>query len=236
MSSASELIEWAAREAAVRPILANRYFTALEEPMSHEVFTRTQEQFFFAVRYFSRPMAALTARMPDSASRRGLVHNLTEEHGADEESPAALDAALAHDRTFMRFLSTLGVTQEQITALHAGSAVSAFNNTLMGVCLMEPVALAFGCLGIIEHAFAGISARIGATVVRRDWISETELVHYKLHAEIDERHAADFFNVVAADWRSSPPRRAEIEDGVRLGLYVFSRLYEELLDEAAPRA
>jgi len=236
MSSPSDLIEWAAREAAVRPILANRYFTALEETMSREVFTRTQEQFFFAVRYFSRPLAALTSRMPDSATRRGLVHNLAEEHGADEERPAALDAALAHDRTFMRFLGTLGVTQAQIADLHAGSAVSAFNNTLMGVCVMEPVSQAFGCLGIIEHAFAGISARIGSTVVRLGWISETELVHYKLHAEIDERHAADFFNVVAADWQNSPPRRAEIEDGVRLGLHVFSRLYEELLDEAAPRA
>lgn len=201
--------------------------------MSREIFTRTQEQFFFAVRYFSRPMAALTARMPDSVSRRGLVHNLAEEHGADEASPAALDAALAHDRTFMRFLGTLGVAQEQITKLQAGPAVAAFNNTLMGVCLMEPVSLAFGCLGIIEHAFAGISARIGATVVQRGWISEPELVHYKLHAEIDERHAANFFNVVATEWQNSRQRRDEIEDGVRLGLHVFSRLYEDLLDEAS---
>lgn len=203
--------------------------------MSCEVFTRTQEQFYFAVRFFSRPMAALTARMPDSASRRGLIHNLAEEQGADDAG-GALDPALAHDRTFACFLGTLGVTPTQLDALRAQAAVSAFNNTLMGVCLMEPVALAFGCLGIIEHAFAGISARIGSTVVRRGWIQESELVHYKLHAEIDERHAADFFQVVAADWQNNPPRRLEIEDGIRLGLHVFSRLYDDLLDEASPRA
>ena len=236
MSATSNLIEWAAREAATRPVLANRYFTALEESMSRETFTRTQEQFFFAVRYFSRPLAALTARMPDSATRRGLVQNLAEEHGADEGCPAVLDPSLAHDQTMSRFLGTLGVTSDRIKGLHEGPVVRAFNNTLMGTCLMEPVALAVGCLGIIEHVFAGISASIGATVVRRGWIREDELAHYKLHAEIDERHAADFFRVVADAWHTNTRRHAEIVDGVRLGLHVFSRFYDELLDEAAEPA
>ncbi len=113
-----------------------------------------------------------------------------------------------------------------------GAAARAFNNALMGVCMMEPVTAAFGCMGIIEHAFAGISTLIGATVVRRGWIRSEELVHYKLHAEIDERHAADFFEVVSADWHADAARRAEIEDGVRLGLHVFRRFYDDLLAEA----
>lgn len=233
MSSSIDLITWAAREAAETPVTGSAYFTALEQEMSREVFTRTQRQFFFAVRYFSRPMAALTARMPDSISRRGLVHNLAEEHGADEAHPARLDPELAHDRTFLHFLGTLGVSKEEMWQIREGPAARAFNNTLMGVCHMEPVPLAFGCMGIIEHAFAGISARIGATVVRRGWIREEELVHYKLHAEIDERHAADFFEVMSTDWKAGAARRVEIEDGVHLGLHVFRRFYDDLYQEAA---
>lgn len=123
-----------------------------------------------------------------------------------------------------------------MAALREGAAARAFNTCLMGTCLMEPAPLALGCLGIIELEFAGISARIGDTVVQRGWIPETALVHYSLHAAIDERHAADFFDVVAEDWRRSSEKRREIQDGVRLGRHVFARLYEDLLREAEREA
>lgn len=232
MAESSELVAWVSTEAKKRPILANRYFQMLDSGTNREWFVATQQQFYFAVRYFSRPMAALTARMPDSSLRQGLVHNLAEEQGADEKVSAALDPALAHDMTFLRFLGTLGVGKPQMAALREGPVIRAFNNALMGACVMEPVTLAFGCMGVIEHAFAGISAKIGESVVRHGWIAQDDLVHYKLHAEIDERHAADFFQVVADDWAAQPARRAEVEDGVRLGLHVFGRLYEDLLTEA----
>ena len=202
--------------------------------MSRGHFIATQTQFFFAVRYFSRPMAALMARMPSSALRQGLIHNLAEEHGADEARRGVLNPTLAHDQTFYRFLSTLGVIVDE--TVQEGPAVRAFNNTLMGVCLMEPVALAFGCLGVIEHAFAGVSAKIASVVVQRGWIPDGEIVHYNLHAEIDERHAADFFKVVANDWQTSDATRAEIMNGVRTGLHVFGRLYQDLWDEATRRS
>lgn len=232
MTDSGDLMPWVIAESARNPILKTRYFRELAEGTRREIFVETQKQFFFAVRYFSRPMAALTARMPDSARRRGLVHNLAEEHGADEEHSAIMDPALAHDRTFGRFLGTLGVEAGEMGSLREGPAARAFNNALMGACVMEPVPTAFGCMGVIEHAFAGISARIGADVVRHGWVAEAELVHYKTHAEIDERHAAEFFQVVQNDWVSSPSGRAEIEDGVRLGLHVFARLYDDLLVEA----
>lgn len=235
MPSSIDLHTWVTEQATARPILADRYFTALDDgEMSRAHFIQTQTQFFFAVRYFSRPMAALMARMPSSALRQGLIHNLAEEHGADDAKPGLLDPTLAHDQTFTRFLASLGVTLDG--TLHEGPAVRAFNNALMGVCLMEPVALAFGCLGVIEHTFAGISARIASVVVQRGWIPEGELVHYNLHAEIDERHAADFFKVVAKDWQTSDAARAEIMDGVHTGLHVFGRLYQDLWDEASRRS
>ncbi|MCX6850989.1 MAG: iron-containing redox enzyme family protein [Verrucomicrobia bacterium] len=224
-----ELLSWVADQARAHGILSNRYFSALEDAtMSREMFQATQQQFYFAVRYFSRPMAALMARMPSSALRRSLICNLAEEHGYVEEGAGGFEPTLAHDMTFLRFLETMGVTREEMLHVREGEAVRAFNASLMGVCLMERTEVAFACLGVIEYAFAGISARIGSTVVQRGWVSADELVHYNLHEEIDGRHAAEFFECVVKAWQSGGTDRAEVEDGVRLGLHVFDRLYEDL--------
>ena len=107
-------------------ILSSPYFTTLQNSeMSRSTFESTQQQFFFAVRFFSRAMAALAARIPDSTTRLPLIHNLAEEHGlADEDGEAGngmirrqesarhhnpFQSALAHDRTFLAFLERLGV-------------------------------------------------------------------------------------------------------------------------------
>jgi pyrroloquinoline-quinone synthase len=230
------LITWVAREAEKKPILSNRYFQKLALGGDPAWFIATQQQFFFAVRYFSRPMAALTARMPSSTLRQGLVHNLAEEQGASYDHAVESDPSLAHDMTFLQFLGTLGVGKDKVAALREGPSVRAFNTSLMGTCMMEPIPVAFGCMGVIEYAFAGISAKIGESVVRHGWIPHEDLVHYKLHAEIDERHAAEFFQVVEPDWAGDPARRAKIEDGVRLGLHVFGRFYEDLLSETEQTA
>lgn len=217
---------WTAR----RPILGNAYFTSLrDDAMSRGRFVRSQKQFFFAVRYFSRPMAALTARMPDSASRQGLIHNLSEEHGFDDEGVhPGFDPALAHDLTFLAFLLTLGVNGAEMSKEREGPEVRAFNTGLMGTCMMERVETAFGCMGTIEYAFADICELIGRKVVERGWIAADELVHYKLHAQIDKRHAADFFKVVDGAWNRDASARAAVEDGIVLGLHLFNRLYEDL--------
>lgn len=216
-------------QAARRPILENRYFTALrDDTMSREDFERSQRQFFFAVRYFSRPMAALMARMPDSASRQGLIHNLSEEHGFEDEEPTAagFDPTVAHDLTFLAFLKTLGISGPEMAVEREGPGVRAFNTGLMGCSLMEPVEIAFATLGVIEYAFADICELIGRKVVDRGWIAREDLVHYKLHAQIDKRHAADFFTVVEGAWNGAG--KTKVEDGIILGLHLFNRLYEDL--------
>ncbi len=230
----ASLSHWLDNALAEHPISESPYLLRLEDgSLTRAGFVRSQCQFHFAVRYFPRPMAALTARMPGSALRRGLVHNLAEEHGLDEcGGSGALDPTLAHDRTFLRFLGSMGVTESGMGLEREGAGVRAFNNALMGACVMEPVAVAFGCLGVIELAFAGISARIGSAVVRRGWIGAEALVHYRLHAEIDRRHAADFFEVVQDSWERGGSGRQEVEDGVQLGLHVFDRLYRDLLEQA----
>ena len=212
-------------------ILDNEYFTALRQgTMSRAAFCETQKQFFFAVGYFSRPMAALLARIPDSGARAALIHNLADEHGlADEgEQPAAFNPQLAHDRTFLRFLGTLGVTPHEMGGTGERTPVRAFNSALMGACVAEPIEVALGCLGVIEYVFADVSALIGQVVVERGWVSFDQLVHYKLHAEIDKHHAAEFFQSTAAAWTGGGVGRENVESGVALGLYLFHRLYVDL--------
>ncbi|WP_395737055.1 TenA family transcriptional regulator [Prosthecobacter sp.] len=224
-----ELLSWVAAQADACRILKNHYFTALEDgSLDRERFCETQQQFFFAVRYFSRPMAALMARMPSSALRRSLVHNLAEEHGYVDEVAPVFDPALAHDMTFLRFLETLGVSRAEMNHVREAEAVRAFNTSLMGVCMMERTDLALACLGVIEHVFADISARIGRTAVERGWVPAEKLVHYNLHQEIDGRHAAEFFECVLQAWQGGGEGRAAVEDGVKLGLHVFDRLYVDL--------
>ena len=82
-------------------------------------------------------------------------------------------------------------------------------------------------MGIVEYAFAGISAVIGKEVVQRKWVSSELLVHYKLHAEIDERHAEEFFAVIESAW-DNENRRYYIEQGLQLGAYIFDRLYRDM--------
>lgn len=205
------------------PILENDYFRALKDgSMSQADFVSSQIQFSHAVGYFSRNLAALIARLPTSAGRAVLVHNLSEEHGFDEEQPAlGFRPHLAHDRSFARFLETLGAK----TADEPEPAVRSFNLALFGACFTETPGFALASLGMIEYAFADISALIGRRVVELGWVKADELTHYSLHAEIDKRHAAELFEAAEETKEST----ASIESGLRFGLHVFNGLYRDLL-------
>ncbi len=230
-SGSSDLMGTVCRLAEQSAIHDNEYFTAMRlRTISLADFRETQKQFFFAVGFFSRPMAALMARIPDSGARAALIHNLADEHGFDDQGGqhAAFDSQLAHDRTFLRFLGTLGVTPHEMGSTRERAPVRAFNAGLMGACVAEPIEVAFGCLGVIEYAFADISALIGQVIVARGWVSSDQLVHYKLHAEIDKHHAAEFFRSTDAAWAGGGVGQTNVESGIQLGLYLFNRLYVDL--------
>lgn len=208
------------------PILGSAFFLHLESGgISREDFTRSQIQFSHAVGFFSRNLAALISRLPTSAGRAVLVHNLSEEHGLDEENPAeGFRAHLAHDRTFAKFLGTLGVDAETLAASYPEPPVQAFNLALLGACGTESPGFALAALGMIEYAFADISALIGRRVVELGWVKSKDLVHYSLHAEIDKRHAAELFE--AAEATGDDP--ACLERGLAYGRYIFDRLFRDL--------
>jgi pyrroloquinoline-quinone synthase len=203
-------------------IFKNPYFESLRNgSMPLDVFQRSQEQFFFAVTFFPRPMAALVGRIPDPKARLDILHNLVEEHGEFVE-------AAFHHTTFQQFLRTLGSNPEKLDCMPVAPALRAFNSVLSCACALDELEVGVACMGIIEFAFAPISHLIGQAVVERGWIKPNELVHYALHAEIDERHAEEFFAVIETHW-DRPDRRYYIDQGLELGAYIFDQLYRNLL-------
>jgi pyrroloquinoline-quinone synthase len=204
-------------------ILQNAYFDQLQSgEMNLECFRLTQEQFFFAVTFFPRPMSALVGRIPNPKLRLDILHNVVEEHGEFDEEQF-------HHTTFQKFLSSIGGKPDQLDDQALWPALRAFNSVLTTACVLDDLEVGVSCMGIIEYSFADISALIGRAVVERGWVKADDLVHYKLHAEIDKRHAQEFFAVVEPNWES---RRYQIEQGLRLGVYIFDRLYSDMLRTA----
>ena len=207
-------------------VLQNSYFAGLASgQMDLECFRLTQEQFFFAVTFFPRPMAALVAKIPDPKMRLDILHNVVEEHGE-------FNVDEFHHTTFQRFLKSIGSDVsplEDQSQWSLWSPVRAFNSCLTTSCVLDELEVGVACLGIQEYIFSDASAIIGKAVVENGWVSEEELIHYKLHAEIDKRHAEEIFAVVEPKWES---HRYFIDQGLELGAYIFDRMFRDLLSFA----
>ena len=164
-------------------------------------------------------MSALVGRIPDPRARLDILHNVVEEHGEFEEEEF-------HPTTFQKFLRSIGSDPGKLDGEELWPPLRAFNSVLTAACVLDELEVGVACMGIIEYSFADISAIIGRAVVERSWVKADDLVHYKLHAEIDKRHAEEFFAVVEPKWDD---RRYHIEQGLQLGAYVFDRLYRDML-------
>ncbi|MBL8693326.1 MAG: iron-containing redox enzyme family protein [Planctomycetes bacterium] len=201
----------------------NPYFAALNDgSLSREDFLETQIQFYFAVIFFSRPMAAAAAKIPHPRERVEVLRNVWEEHGEGNVS-------VMHGETFLELLNRLGgVTIEDVHMRSLWPEVRAFNTTLVGACVLDEYVIGIGALGMIERMFVDISRWIGRGIVQRGFLSEERLIHYKLHEQLDVRHSEDFFTVLRPLWEHSAEDKYYIEQGFRLGAYIFNRLYEDL--------
>ena len=203
------------------------YFSSLENgTMGREDFITSQQAFFYAVSYFSRPMSALACRIDSTCARVQLVENIYEEHGEINEE-------LFHETTFKRFLDLLNSESSKIEKdIPLEPCVDAFNSALMGVCQSAPVEKGICCLGMIEYMFAFISKFIAETIVDHGWISSENLIHYNLHAELDIKHSRDLFEIID----KIPETRINIcKEGIRLGAFIFCKLYDDLAKQKAER-
>ena len=209
----------------------NPYFVALDDgSFSKDDFLETQIQFYFAVIFFSRPMAAVAAKIPDAALRLEVVRNVWEEHGEG-------NASIAHGATFSELLSRLGgIGQADIARRALWPEVRAFNTALVGAAVLDEHIVSVGMMGMIERMFVDISARLGRGIVARGWLEESRMIHYALHEELDVKHAEDFFAILRPTWSARPADRYYVEQGIRLGAYVFDRLYRDLHRARARRA
>ena len=114
------------------PYRANPYFMNLRDrTFPREDFLETQIQFYFAVVFFSRPMAALAAKIPDARLRVEVVRNVWEEHGEGDE-------ARVHGHTFLTLLERLGeIRLADVNRRALWPEVRIFNTTLAGACVLD---------------------------------------------------------------------------------------------------
>ena len=193
-------------------------------------FVETQIQFYYAVVFFSRPMAALAAKIPTAELRLEVMRNVWEEHGE-----GLLGAG--HGVTFTDLLDRLGgVTPEDIVKRALWPEVRMFNSVLSGACVLDEYIIGTGVMAMIERMFVDISAWIGQGILDRGWIEEGQLVHYNVHKELDIKHSQDFFDVLAPAWEASEENGYYVEQGLRLGAHTFDTLYRGLYAARKRRA
>jgi len=199
----------------------NPYFEALRDgTMPLSAFRRTQEQFYFAVEFYPRPMAALVAKIPRAEERLDILHNVVEEHGD-------FNTKAFHKNSFRRFLRSIGGDVPDLSRTSLWPELRAFNSVLTAACVLDEMEVGIGVMGIIEYAFSDASSAIGQAVIARDWVGKADLAHYNLHGAIDKRHAEEFFAVLEPRW-ADKDRRYFIQQGLELGLYALDRLYRDL--------
>lgn len=201
----------------------NPYFVNLSSGhFDKSDFTETQKQFYFAVIFFSRPMAALAAKIPSPELRIEILRNVWEEHGEGHLS-------YGHGNTFLEFLKRLdSVTPEHVHLQGLWPEIRIFNTTLAGVSVLDDFLVSVATLGIIERMFSDISARIGQGVIKSGWMKEEDMIHYKLHQELDIKHSEDFFSILRQSYDRTAENRYHIEQGLRLGATLFNDLYAGL--------
>lgn len=208
---------------AATPYRDNPYFLALREgSFELDDFVETQIQFYFAVVFFGRPMAAVAARIPSARLRVEVLRNVWEEHGEGSDGDT-------HGSTFLTLLQRLhGVSPDEVETRALWPEVRAFNTMLTGACVMDEYVVGVAVMGMIERMFSDISAWIGSGIVERGWLPAGQMIHYGLHQTLDIRHADDFFAVLEQPWERDPAARYLIEQGLRLGAFAFNRFYEDL--------
>lgn len=203
-------------------IFEGTFFQSIySKAMDLDFFRRTQIDFFYAVDYFSKPMIVLASKLDLHHQRIDILHNIVEEHGD-------FDSNLYHSETFRVFLRSLGVnTSETFKIKKINPAVDAFNAALVGTAYAKDPLVGIACIGIIEYAFAEISAIIGNYVIDCKWVKKNELVHYGVHAELDKTHAEDFFKLLEPFIHDSE-KMDLIYSGLKLGAHIFNELYQQL--------
>lgn len=218
---------------------ARTAFFAQYDPLGHSLLKRTQAkkmspqeilaimgQLGHVVTAFPGFLGALIANIPAPEARLPIVDNLLEEHGH-------LDLSKAHTSTYKLFLNSLGDKASALTHRSPIPGTRAYIRCVYDQCLNAPWRQSLGCMGIIEEIFASLSLAIAKGVVESGIVDAANLKHFTLHEEVDVEHAQGMYNVLAPYWNDQA-HRADIRNGMEMGVYLDCRLMDDL--EADARA
>jgi pyrroloquinoline-quinone synthase len=210
--------------------LENPYFTSLHNGnFDKDDFVETQIQFYYAVTFFSRPMAALAAKIPLPKMRLEIVRNVWEEHGEG-------DLKKAHTHTFEELLKRLAnISVEDIQRRALWPEVRLFNTALIGISVLDDYMTGIGVMGIIEHMFSSISHKIGSGIIKRGWLNNETIIHYDVHEKLDVKHSKDFFDIVEETYQTSAENRYYIDQGIWIGATLFNSVYKQLYENRKRR-
>lgn len=210
---------------------------AAYEPLSHSLLKRSQEkrlssqeiltimgQLGHVVTFFPRFLGALIANLPTVDARMPIVENLLEEHGN-------LDFKKAHVHTFELFLKSFGQEAAQMTRRPPIPGTHAYIRCLYDQCLNAPWRQGLACMGVIEEVFASLSQAIARAVVESGSVDAANLKHFDLHTEVDLEHAEGMYRILEPFWKDDTGR-ADIRDGLEMGLYLDCRLMDDLEADA----
>ncbi|MBT7691976.1 MAG: hypothetical protein HN750_08155 [Gemmatimonadales bacterium] len=195
------------------------YFRWAETTAQAE-FLATQVPFRFAVESFSQALAGVLARMPRIEGRVHLAENIAEEHGHG-------NLRVSHKYTFLEYLRALGATDESLSE-PCPIWVTAFNHSLRNLCLAQQYEVGAAALGIIEHLYVGISARLAKLLNDKNWVKPGAQSHYLVHEDLDVEHARELLLIAEPAW-TSPRSRSYVALGLLLGAYHLWTLYDDLL-------
>ncbi len=200
----------------------NPYFSALlEKRFAREDFVETQIAFCHQVAMFNRAMMLAATHIARPERRWPAVANVVDEHHRG-------DVARAHHFTIREFVRRVsGDPDIDIDARAMWPEVSQNVAVMLGSSLLGHDYGLSG-LAMVERMFADISGWIAEGVVSNGWLSEEQLIHYNLHAQLDMRHADELFDVLREDWERGPESRYYVVQGMWVGGWSFNALYTGL--------
>ncbi|WP_240356297.1 MULTISPECIES: iron-containing redox enzyme family protein [Myxococcus] len=203
-------------------IKSSRYLNALMGGDFEQAdFVETQVHMRFAVANFSRPMALLMSRLPDLSDRLPILENVFDEHGRGKLGDG-------HDSTFRLLLERLGASRAQVEKCRPWPEILAYNTSLAGTACFESVHFGMAVFGMIEDLFGEAAFVTGESIVKRGWLPKDRVVHYPLHATLDNEHAEGFYRYLDAPYESDPKAALDIEQGLALGAHLIMTFFDDL--------
>lgn len=204
------------------PITAQTYFSKLVNgSMSFELFKYSQNNFYSAVCYFSRPMFLLCSKIEDYEDRLIILENIIDEHGNG-------DIKDSHGVTYKNYLLNLGVKEIDINKTFNHSAVSNFYSIINNTIENDNIETALAMFGIMEDRYTEISSSIANSLVKNNWLKKDQMSHYKTHKQIDTYHAELFYKLVRHKWIKETCK-ADIKKGLKLGNKLIFDIFNNLL-------